>query len=499
MTSRRDSTPGPAAAGAAGASQAACRAGPVLLFETDWLGSRPVYYNERTGRASRVINDVIDFAELEFDPEGFNAYLGTGFSVFGHTVVRDVRYLPPSTRLWREPDGRLRVEAVPLDLESRLEVRHSEDEVVELLRTRVRAAEAAAEGEIVIPTSGGYDSRLLNLMVGDRRRIRSFTFGPSERQWDSVEVTRARALAELLGTRWERIHLSRFHDYLDAWDDAFGPALHAHGMYQMEFYEQVRMRVAGGTLVLSGLFGDWFEGKGDQWTPPVTSPADVRTLIFTFNQHADIRASRIPWTGALCERYFEEKREVFAVHRLRCVEAVRFRMMILHYLARVPELYGFHVDTPFLDLDVATAMLTLPDERRHHRQWVTERLRAEKALLEDAGGTNLYWLYWPAMRRQPLAPLDAERLAEVVDPGYVRWINRTVSWRGLWWEGYERLGQRHGFRRAYAWLSAHGLRQRRLDAYHAYMTLRPIQRLLEKRDAARRGEPVRTTGDEAAT
>jgi len=472
--------------------------GATLLFESDWLGSRPVYYNEMTGAASHAINDVVDFANVEFDPEGFNAYLGTGFSVFGHTVVRGVRVLPPSTRLWRESDGSLRLEEVPLDLVNRIEQRRSEDEVIDILRARVQAAEAAAEGEIVIPTSGGYDSRLLNLMVAEPARVRSFTFGPSRRQWDSVEVVRARALAELIGSRWEQIPVGCYHTYLDAWDDVFGPALHAHGMYQMEFYEQVRDRVAGGNLLFSGLFGDWIEGKGDAWAPAVACPHDVRNVVFTFNQKADIRASRIPWTGELAEQYYETMRDDLRRHRLRCVEAVRFRMGILHYLVRVAELYGFVVDTPYLDVDVAAAMLGLSDERRSHRAWVVDYLRSRGAYFDkDIGGNPDYSLFWPAMRRQPLRPLDEAVLDEVVEPDYVRWINRTVSWRGAWYEAYHLVGERRGFRRAAGWLDRHGLRQCRLDAYFAYMTLRPIERLIRKRDAARRGELVRTPGGEA--
>lgn len=485
----------PAAQGRGGDSHRGDAAGDaVLLFESDWLGSRPVYYNEVTGTASRAINDVIDFANAEFDAEGFNAYLGTGFSVFGHTVVRDVRVLPPSTRLWRENDGSLRLEKVPLDLMSRIERRRSEDEVVEMLRARVQAAETAAEGEIVIPTSGGYDSRLLNLMVAEPARVRSFTFGPSRRQWDSVEVVRARALAELIGSRWERIPVGYYHTYLDPWDDAFGPALHAHGMYQMEFYEQVRSRVAGGNLLFSGLFGDWIEGKCDTWARPVAAPSEVRNVVFTFNQKADIRASRIPWTGELAEQYYEATRDDFEHHRLRCVEAVRFRMGILHYLVRVAELYGFVVDTPYLDIDVAAAMLSLSDERRSHRAWVTDYFRSCGAYSDnEIGGNADYSLFWPVMRRQPLRPLDETLLAEVVRPDYVRWVNRTVSWRGAWYEAYHLVGERRGFRRAAGWLDRHGLHQCRLDAYFAYLTLRPIERLIQKRDAARRGEPVQAT------
>jgi len=467
-----------------------------LLFETDWLGSRPVYYNERTGVASRDVNDVIVFADLEIDAEALPPYLAAGYSVFGHTPVRHVRRLAPSARLWRDDEGRLRAEHVPLELDALLAERRTEDEIIDMLRTRVRAAESATAGDLVIPTSGGYDSRLLNMMVAEPARIRSFTYGVTPRQDDSDQVARARALAELLGTRWERVHIEPFHSYLDAWDDIFGPAMHAHGMYQMDFYRQVRSRCRGGELVLSGIFGDWFEGKDDARVPEPLSPREVERMVFTHGMHADPSACILPARGVLAEEYFEANRSALRSHRRRVIEGVRFRMTLLSYLLRVPELYGFRTDAPFLDVALATAMLTLPDERRQGRRWVTEYLDSRGALLPDAGGWGRYWLYWPVMRAQPLQPLDERLLAEVVRPDYVRWINRTVGWRGLWYEGYERLRRRPGFRRVADRLRARGLRQRRIEAYHAYMTLRPLQLLLQKRDAARAGllEPAVRAG-----
>jgi len=470
-----------------------------LLFETDWVGSRPVYYNEATGAASHDVNDVIDFADVELDAEGLASYLAIGYSVFQRTPVRGVRIMPPSARLWREAGGRLRVEELPLDLDSRLTARYGEDEIVEMLRARVETAVAAAEGDVVIPTSGGYDSRLLNLMVAEPSRVRSYTFGPTARQWDSTEVARARALSELLGTKWQRVHLGPFHRHLDEWDEAFGVAVHAHGMYQMEFYRQVGARSQAGALVLSGLCGDGFAGSVDPLLEgPMDGPRDVERLIFTNGMHADPGAAVLPSRGLPAEEYFETHRELLQSPQSRLVEEVRFRVLLTHYLLKVPELYGLRVDAPFIDIDVASAMMTLPAERRHKRRWVTEYLASRGALFADVRGDDRYWLYWPVMRGQPLAPLDAGLLAEVVKPDYVRWINRTVSWRGLWCEGYERLGRRPGFRRAAACLRGRGLCQRRLEAYHAYMTLRPLQRLLQKRDAARAGEAETRRGPGAA-
>ena len=71
--------------------------------------SEPFFYDLRSGRAGHRINDVIDPADLEFDPEGLNDYLDFGYCVFERTPVRDVRLLRHSSRVLSGPAG-LRVE-----------------------------------------------------------------------------------------------------------------------------------------------------------------------------------------------------------------------------------------------------------------------------------------------------------------------------------------------------------------------------------------------------
>jgi asparagine synthetase B (glutamine-hydrolysing) len=229
-----------------------------LVFESDWLASRPFFYNLATGAASANINEVIELEDLEFDPEGFNDFLDFGFSVFEHTPVRDVRMLRYSSRLYRGPQG-LRVEHLEDPAREWYERRSTVDEVLEVASAAINEA-AAGEGELVVPTSGGFDSRLINLLLHDRSRVRAFTYGVSDDQLRSLEVIKAQEVARRLGLRWESVPLGEFHRYLDDWDALYGVSTHAHGMYQMEFYRQVRERVAAGSTVLSGICGDWFSG-----------------------------------------------------------------------------------------------------------------------------------------------------------------------------------------------------------------------------------------------
>ena len=51
------------------------------------------------------------------------------------------------------------------------------DEVLEVASAKVNeaAAEAERDADIVVPTSGGFDSRLIDVLLTDRRRVRAFS------------------------------------------------------------------------------------------------------------------------------------------------------------------------------------------------------------------------------------------------------------------------------------------------------------------------------------
>jgi asparagine synthetase B (glutamine-hydrolysing) len=462
--------------------------GRTLLFETDWVGSRPFYYNIMTGTASACVNDVIDFADLEVDAQGFNDYLEFGYTPGERTPVRDVRVLPPHSRLFREPDGSLLVERLPDPVRGRLDVRTREEDVIELLRARFAEWQAGTAGEIVIPTSGGLDSRLLNLLMTDRARVRAFTFGVSDHQDRCFEVVRAQVIARRLGVRWERIPLGAFHRYFDEWDDVFGPVVHAHGMYQMEFYDQIAGRTAPGATVVSGSAGDTLAGMDDAGLAEFTEdvPARLRDHA-SWGMHGDVSMSLLKGERPAWQELWGERSELAGDVRLLVVENLRAYMRLNWYLTRVPEAFGFATWAPFRELESALAMLGLPFERRRDRAWQRDLFRHEGLDLESEpiAAEWLNTLNLQGLRTVPLRPLDVGLLREVVRPDYVRWINRNVGRRGEPWEWYLRLGHTKGFRRVVHLLRGWGLEEQRRPAYVAYLMLRPIESLLRKRDAAR--------------
>lgn len=169
----------------------------MLLDEaqTDWLASRPVFYNERTGAISHNMNEVIDYDHLEIDPEGLNNYLDFGYTVFGQTMVRHVKTLRYARSIRRE-NGQLVIteQDDPAErLYGRTEL--SGRDVMDKIIDRTRSWARQTDGDIILPLSGGNDSKILAYSVRDNAAVHAFTYGYSRRQEKSHEVVKASKVA----------------------------------------------------------------------------------------------------------------------------------------------------------------------------------------------------------------------------------------------------------------------------------------------------------------
>jgi hypothetical protein len=396
-------------------------------FETDWLGSEPIYYNERTKAVSRYIYDVIDPAHIELHPEGFNNYLAFGYSVFGQTPLQDVKYLPHSSRLQKTTAG-ITITAQPDIAEDHLTNTTTETEALDRFSAAIAAWEKSYTGEIVLPLSGGFDSRLLNHFITDKHRIRAFTYGTSEIPHWSFEVVNARRIASALGESWEQVPLTDFFDRIPDWENLYGPATHAHGMYQLEFFSRIKDRLNPDAQVLSGIIGDAWAGSVK--IPPITSALELTPLGYSHGMHADVTASLLRSEPDLREQYFLSHQDRLHDPRWRVIESMRFKMVLLSYLLAVPRALGLPTWSPFILPEVALGMLTINPARRANRQWQRDffatipALNVERAIVKDRKNT----LNLRALRTQkPLPPLDPSILGSYVKPTYIDWINATLQ------------------------------------------------------------------------
>jgi len=396
-------------------------------YETDWLGSEPIYYNERTGAVSRQIHEVIDPTRIELHPEGFNNYLAFGYSVFGQTPLCDVKYLPHSSRLQKTATG-ITITTLPDVANTHLGTQTSEAEALERFAQAVSAWEHRYVGEIVLPLSGGFDSRLLNHFITDKQRVRAFTYGTSERPHWSFEVINAHQIATALNEPWERIALTDFFSRMSDWEKLYGPATHAHGMYQLEFFTHIKNRVSPGAQVLSGIIGDAWAGSVK--IPDITSPETLTPLGYSHGMHADAEASLLVSEPSLRHTYFSLHRDRLRDPRWRVIESMRFKMILLSYLLAVPRSLGLPTWSPFIIPEVALGMLTIDPKRRVNRQWQRDffskfpALNVERRIFKYRKNT----LNLDALRTQtPLPPLQLSVLGEYVKPAYLEWINTTLT------------------------------------------------------------------------
>ncbi|NEQ47615.1 MAG: hypothetical protein F6K00_30365 [Leptolyngbya sp. SIOISBB] len=454
--------------------------GSENIFETDWLASKPVFYNTQTNKVSHNINDVVDLRNLDFHPEGLYNYFEFGYSVFGQTPIKNVKFLRYSSSLEKGGNGSIRIEYHQDPVDQWADKCSDKDELIGKLEKTILDWERAVDGEIVIPTSGGYDSRLLNLLVSDKNRIRSFTYGVSENQLNSMEIVKAEKISEILGTRWEPILLGQYHRYFREWGAIFGSSTHAHGMYHIEFYKKVLKRVYGNNPFLSGIFGDVWAGSTDYIS--LNMPRDLRYLGYSHGLCADASQLMLKTDHDIRDSFWEDHREKLNDYFYQVIFLIRLKIILISYLIRVPQdMFGFKAWSPFLEQDIALSMLTLPSEWRKQRKWQRNLFRDNGLDLESMSlrFNKQNNLNYQAMRQVPLKPLDMDLLSEVVRPRYIEWINSKIKKQS------PLKYKISNFRRSSkinAVLNRLRIKEERLNAYYAYLTLKPIEELLIKRN-----------------
>lgn len=450
-----------------------------LIYETDWLATIPVFYDLSKDIASASIKEVVSKRrDLSFHPEGLYNYLDFGYSILGQTPLLDVQFLRYSSKLWRREDGGLEVEELPDPCDDYENYRLSEGDVIDLIRERVHKWEASLPGdqEIVLPLSGGFDSRLLLWCLREPSRVRAYTYGLSSDQDRSTEVVHARALAERFKLRWERIPLGSFHQYFDAWDAEFSISTHAHGMYHFEFYSKIRETLKSNDApFLSGIIGDAWAGSISP--RQIYGVAQLGELGHAHGLRANTGRTLLSGHYDLRHNFWNQNRERIGAHRFQVIASMRFKMILLSYLIRVPCLFDFRPWSPYLDIQVAMAMLNLPQKRRANRQWQRDFFAKVGLDLENQGLTcsNQNNLNFQALRRIPLRPLNRNILADIIEPSYVDWINSQA-----------RISRVGDLQRKLAGVRKVGGLMRRinlgppptLEAYCAYLCLKPIETLM---------------------
>ena len=349
--------------------------GSQTLHETNWLGVNLVFYNLRNNKWSPNLNDVIDFGDLQFSKEGLQNYLQNGFVMYGLTPLEDVFYTLPNTSLILDKFGKLQLihntdPLVPLIAKGPSSISQLEFLLEEWFK-EFDSEVVQTGSNVILPLSGGLDSRMLASYLEGRKYAQAFTYGISMNQKRSYEVALAKEAAKKLQLKWAQVALSSFHKFVQQNFHTYSVSTHSHSMYHFEFYSKIveSKSTNAHSVVLSGIYADVWAGS---WEFPkrIESAEDLSTLI----QHHGINLSGIESdiTKTKEKEYFERHKALLGEEKYRILTAARIKSPLIRHLIETPRNFGLNVVSPFFEPEIVACMLNLPSEQRKNRKWQRE-------------------------------------------------------------------------------------------------------------------------------
>lgn len=404
--------------------------GDKIIVENDWLGSIPVFYNAK----EKIVSTISHFCikDKKVHSEGLANFCEFGYSVFEQTIFTDVKFMRYYSKLIVSDSVKVEYKADPVLESAFLEKKFDENEVIDLMQKYISDIESKIDGDIVIPTSGGFDSRMLNYLVRDKKRIRSFTYGVSGDQSQSHEVVYAKKISEIYGTQWRQIELNGFHKYIDQWFGIYGCSTHLHGMYHIEFYKNISTGYdLSEATFLSGIIGDAWAEKGK--IDDIVDYQDLHKLGYAHGMNLDPQYVCLQNDETIKRKFYREYAAALRDDRVRTVFSMRMKLMLLSYLTQIPEYFGMPVWTPFLNFDIVRATLNIPDERRIDRVWERDFFARVGLDLEnmDLRSVKKNKLDYIMAKKAHFEPIDAEKMSAYFDKRRIRNINRILSERSF--------------------------------------------------------------------
>ena len=398
-----------------------------IIIENDWLGSIPVFYNKKEIIVSTLSLKTLKNKEIHV--EGLANFVEFGYSALEQTPFKDVKFMRYFSKLVVNQQGITVVyKQDPILNKETFNKVEDEKIVFEKIKDYVNHVEDITEDEIILSTSGGYDSRLLNLCVNKKSRIRSFTYGISDNQSKSFEVVYAKKVCKTLGIQWEQIELGEFNRYVKGWFKLFGISTHLHGMYHIEFYKKIleNHSFGGNATFLSAIIGDGW--SGNVTCGKITNYNEIIKLAYSHGINAGKTQLLIPLDHKLKKQFFEENKIYLENEKIRITFLLRVKLILLSYLTIVPEYFGFPIWTPFLNLDIAIGMLNLSKERRQKRIWQEDIFKKYNLDIESMNlpRDNSNTLNYEAYMNHHFEPLDIQILSPYFKKSHLESINKII-------------------------------------------------------------------------
>lgn len=224
-----------------------------LIVENDYAGSIPFFYSSRGGFVASNIEPCVylasDSSLEDVSPENIYGFLKYSHFIWDETAWKHINQMLPDSIYQFASDGQIKEKRYLATVKSSTDrVNLSDSQVAgQLYELNQNLVTRSLEiyDEIILPLSSGYDSRMIYAVLANdtklAKRTHCYTYGSK----GSIEVEAGRRLSRLKKIKWNHIELPcKFLQsrYTKEIADVFGASLHMHGMYQIEFYEQIKSR-----------------------------------------------------------------------------------------------------------------------------------------------------------------------------------------------------------------------------------------------------------------
>lgn len=399
-----------------------------IIVENDWLGSIPVFYNPRELIISTLCLKTLKNKKIH--PEGLNNFFEFGYSILEQTPFHDVKFMRYFSKLIINENGiQVKYKKDPIFRKNLFTDIVDENLVINRIREYINNIEDKTDGEIILPASGGYDSRLLNVLVKDKMRIRSFSYGISKIQSKSYEVIYAKKLSDILGAKWKHIELGNYHKYINDWFQLYGFSTHLHGMYHIEFYKKIleKYNFNKNAIFLSGMGGDWWAGAIKY--SEINNYNDLITLGYTHGLSINLKYSKIKNYNKIKKEFYKKYSNILQDVRIKTIFTGRLKPMLISYLTQIPEYFGFPVWTPFLNFKIVISMLNIKENIRKNRIWQREYFTQKKLNIESmrlkVDKSNS--LDFESLKNVILNPIDINIMEKYVNQKYLEKININLN------------------------------------------------------------------------
>jgi len=262
-------------------------------------------------------------------------------------------------------------------------------EVLELIRNWFALKHGHDDEGLIIPLTGGFDSRLLTALCRDvfpTREIISPTYGVSAVQHWSYEVTRARKVSNLLNTKHQFIPLStaNWNERIEQWIKVRGFSSHAHGMHFIDFYESLKT-ITDARLNISGIYGDLWAGNHNPRQGSCYDN-DFEGYFIPHKMNYRKRLELDESKALVREKIISLEKNSGAEYLEHFTVLARNKIVLINYLFGIPNSQGFVTSSPFVDPEIAAAMLHLPAELKRDRVWQSDYFKDVGLNIRSANG-----------------------------------------------------------------------------------------------------------------